>query len=80
MQIIVKVDNGKKKATFLYTAKEHENNSNYGRGKYISLACEGMEEMYFDCRYMIDYNFKDAAVNELKAWFGNNIVSIEVKE
>lgn len=80
MKIIVKADNRKQKATHIYTAKEHGNNSGYGRGQHISLECEGMQTMYIDCRYMIGYNLKDAAVNELKAYYGKNLVSIEVKE
>lgn len=80
MQIIVKADNGKQKATYIYTAKEHGNNSGYGGGQYISIECDCMPAMYVDCRYMIGYNLKDAAINELEAYYGKNLVSIEVKE
>lgn len=80
MQIIVKADNGEEKATLMYEAKELGNDTGYGCGQYISLESEGIQTRYIDCRYVKGYNLKDAAINELKAYFGKNLVSIEVKE
>lgn len=71
-------DNGEEKATLMYEARELGNDSGYGSGQYISLASEGSQTRYIDCRYMEGYNLKDAATNELKHFFGNNLKSIKV--
>lgn len=80
MIIIANVDNGKETATFEYVVKELGNDSGYGCGQYISLKSAGTQPRYVDCRYMKGYNLKDAAINELKAFFGRNLKSVKVKE
>jgi hypothetical protein len=56
---------------------ECHNENDYGNGNYIA-ADRGEAKYCIDVRYAKNYDFKQICIDEIKAFYGKNLVSYEV--